>query len=247
MTATLILALALAHTPAEPPKSGCCGKCCCQPAKADPKPAEKVKEPEVKPAEPPGRMAEMAADRDVFHFLLTNHKDITRTVKNRDDGVETVTESDKKDVVAKIQEHAAAMHRRVKGGNGIRLRDPLFAEIFKHSDKIEMTVEKTEKGVKVTETSKDKEVVKLIQAHAEVVSKFVKDGFAEAHKNHPVPAKEEKKKARNDYRNPEESNRGNRHRRRRFLGRVVRVADVGAAQDGREHLNVRVVQAAVAA
>lgn len=132
-------------------------------------------------------MADMAADRDVFHYLLTNHKDVTRTVKHRDDGVETVTESDKKEVAAKIQEHAAAMHKRVKDGNGIRLRDPLFAEIFKRYEKIEMTVEKTEKGVKVTETSKDKEVVNLIQAHAEVVSKFVKDGFDEAHKNHPVP------------------------------------------------------------
>ncbi len=29
----------------------------------------------------------------------------------------------------------------------------------------------------------------MIQAHAEVVSKFVKDGFDEAHKNHPVPTK----------------------------------------------------------
>ena len=196
---SLVAAFALAGPPADPPKPGCCGRCCCQATKAEPKPADKEKkaEPEAKPSDPPargpGRSNDMAADRDVFHFLLTNHKDITRAVKNRDDGVETVTESDKKDVAAKIQEHAVAMHKRVKDGNGIRLRDPLFAEIFKHYDKVEMTVEKTEKGVKVTETSKDKEVVKLIQAHAEVVSKFVKDGFDEAHKNHPVPAKDEKK------------------------------------------------------
>jgi hypothetical protein len=203
MTPVLALALALTTPPADPPKPGCCGGCCCRPAaKAAPKPADQEKKaaPEAKPADPPargpGRMADMAADRDVFHFLLENHKDITRTVKNRDDGVETVTESGKKEVAAKIQEHAAAMHKRVKDGNGIRLRDPLFAEIFKHYDKVEMTVEKTDKGVKVTETSKDKEVVKLIQAHAEVVSKFVKDGFDEAHKNHPVPAKEEKKEGK---------------------------------------------------
>ena len=76
------------------------------------------------------------------------------------------------------------MHRRAKDGNGIRPRDPLFAEIFKHYDQLEMTAEK---GVKVTEKSKDKEEVKLIQAHAEVVSKFVKAGFDEAHKSHSVP------------------------------------------------------------
>jgi intracellular sulfur oxidation DsrE/DsrF family protein len=51
-----------------------------------------------------------------------------------------------------------------------------------------MKVEDTEKGVKVRETSKDRYTVKLIQAHAEVVSKFVAHGFDEAHKNHPVPA-----------------------------------------------------------
>ncbi len=158
----------------------------------------------------------MAADRDVFHFLLEHHKDITRTVKNRDDGVETVTESDKKDVAAKIQEHTAAMHKRVKDGNGIRLRDPLFAEIFKHYDKIEMTVEKTEKGVKITETSKDKDVAKLIQAHAEVVSKFVKDGFDEAHKNTPCRPKPTRRTRRNEYPDPKEASRGNLPHRRRI-------------------------------
>lgn len=196
MTPLLALTLALVTPAADLPKPGCCGGCCRQPAKAEPKPADKEKkaEPEAKPAQPGrGRATDMAADRDVFHYLLTNHKDITRTVKSRDDGVETVTESDKKEVAAKIQEHAAAMHQRVKDGNGIRLRDPLFAEIFKHHDKVVMTVEKTAKGVKVTETSTDKQVVKLIQAHAEVVSKFVRDGFGEAHKTHPVPATGDKK------------------------------------------------------
>ncbi|MEO2092184.1 MAG: hypothetical protein ABGY75_22235 [Gemmataceae bacterium] len=194
MTPLLALAVALVTPAADPPKpGGCCDRCCCQATKADPKPADKEKKAE--PAAQPGRgrATDMAADRDVFHYLLTNHADIKRTVKNRDDGVETVTESDKKEVAAKIQGHAAAMHRRVKDGNGIRLRDPLFAEIFKHYDKVVMTVEKTEKGVKVTETSTDQEVVKLIQAHAEVVSKFVRDGFDEAHKTHPVPAKGDKK------------------------------------------------------
>lgn len=204
MTPVISLALALALTTppaAEPPDAGgCCGKCCCHAAKGEPaaqaEPAPAA-DPEPQPGPPPGRGpgrgGAMAADRDVFHYLLTNHESITRTVKNLKNGVETVTESDKKEVVVKIQEHAAAMHKRVKAGSGIRLHDPLFAEIFKHYDKIDMAVEKTERGVKVTETSKDPEVVKLIQAHAEVVSKFVKGGFDEAHKDHPVPKKDDKK------------------------------------------------------
>lgn len=134
-----------------------------------------------------GPDAKLKADQDVFHFLLENHKDIKRTVKLLDNGVETLTESDKPEIATKIQEHVEAMHQRVKDGRGLRYWDELFAEIFKHYDKIKMTVEKTKKGVLVKETSEDKYVVKLIQAHAEVVSQFVASGFNEARKNHEVP------------------------------------------------------------
>ncbi len=138
--------------------------------------------------------AAFVADREVFHYLLEHRKDIRRTVKETKDGVETVTESDKAEVATKIREHAAAMHQRVKDGKGIHYRDPLFAEIFRHYDKITMKVEKTEKGVKVTETSDDPYVAKLIQAHAAVVSKFIENGHDEVHKNHTLPGKPEPKK-----------------------------------------------------
>jgi hypothetical protein len=39
----------------------------------------------------------------------------------------------------------------------------------------------------VIETSNDSHVAKLIQAHAEVVSKFIENGPAEVRRNHPVP------------------------------------------------------------
>lgn len=149
-------------------------------------------------AQPPGKGmgkdANFAADRDVFQYLLENRKDIKRTVTDTKTGVETRTESDKPEVAKKIQEHVTAMHARLKDGKGIRYRDPLFAEVFKHYDKIVMKVEKTEKGVKVTETSDDPYVAKLIQAHARVVTKFIENGFDEVHKDHPLPKKAEAKK-----------------------------------------------------
>jgi hypothetical protein len=149
-------------------------------------------------AQPPGKGkgkgAAFTADCDVFHFLLDHRADIKRTVKDLDNGVETVTESDKPDVAKKIREHVAAMHQRVKDGKGIHLRDPLFAEVFRHSDKIRMTVVKTDKGVKVTETSDDPYVAKLIQAHTAVVTKFIENGHGEARKNHPLPEKSDLKK-----------------------------------------------------
>jgi len=108
--------------------------------------------------------------------------------------VESLTESDKPAVAKKIQEHVPAMYERLKSGNGVRYWDPLFAEAFKHGKKMKMVIEKTAKGVKVVETSDDDAVVKVIQAHADVVSKFVEKGFDEAHKKHPVPDKGKEKK-----------------------------------------------------
>ncbi|WP_237226798.1 DsrE family protein [Rubinisphaera sp. JC750] len=134
-----------------------------------------------------GRDAQHAADRDVFHFLLEHHEQIRRKVTNRPDGVETVTESDNPDVTAKIQEHVGQMARRVHDGDPIRMRDPLFAELFRHADEIKINYEKTKQGVKVTETSTNPRVVQLIQAHAVVVSDFVERGFGEASKQHEVP------------------------------------------------------------
>lgn len=135
-----------------------------------------------------GRQDEQfVGDRDTFHFLLANHDKITRTVKMKKDGVVTVTESDDADVARRIQEHVEAMHARVTQNNPIRRRDPLFDALFAHAEHIEMKVKKTDNGVKVIETSDDPYTVKLIQAHAQVVSLFVEKGFLEAPKNHDVP------------------------------------------------------------
>lgn len=137
-----------------------------------------------------GPDAQFAEDREVFHFLLEHHEQIRRKVTNRPDGVETLTESDNPEIAASIQEHVAQMAKRVHEGNPIRMRDPLFAELFRHADQIKIDYEKTSKGIKVTETSDNPDVVRLIQAHAEVVSGFVKRGFEEASQRHEVPGEE---------------------------------------------------------
>lgn len=134
-----------------------------------------------------GPDAAMRGDQEVFHSLLQQHKLIRREVKNLDNGVMSITESDDAAVASLIQDHVAAMHERVKTGRGLRFWDDLFAAVFKNHDRIRMVVENTEHGVKVTETSDDPYTVRLIQAHAEVVSRFVKLGFDEAHENHAAP------------------------------------------------------------
>jgi hypothetical protein len=123
----------------------------------------------------------------MFHFLLDNRQAIRRTVNKIDGGVETVTESDDPKIAATIQEHVASMKQRVEQGRPIHLRDPLFAAVFANAGTISLKYEKTDKGVRVVETSTDPHVGRLIQAHAEVVNLFIAHGRSEAQKNHAVP------------------------------------------------------------
>jgi hypothetical protein len=142
------------------------------------------------PGGPGGPDERFAQDRNDFHYLLEHHTEIRRTVTNRPDGVQTLTESDNPEVAAKIQEHVDSMHDRIKNRLPIHMRDPLFAAVFGHADKIKMQWEATDKGVRVVETSDDPYVARLIQAHAQVVNLFVKNGFGEPHKNHAVPPRD---------------------------------------------------------
>ena len=130
-------------------------------------------------------------DRKWFHFLLDNRDKIRRTITRTEKGVDAVTESDDPEVAAGIQMHVAAMHARVTEGRGIHMRDPLFREMFRHTDKISMKITDTDKGVRVVETSDDPYVASLIQAHADVVSQFIENGHAEVRKNHAVPPRSE--------------------------------------------------------
>ncbi|MGH9832376.1 MAG: hypothetical protein ACREBD_33985 [Blastocatellia bacterium] len=140
-----------------------------------------------------GRMGRMGMggnqmeDMKTIHALFANHQKINRTVKNIEKGVETITESDDPKVRAMIAEHAWAMKKRLENKQPIRHWDPLFAELFKHADKIDMQIVNTAKGVKVIETSDDAWVVKLIQSHAAGVSEFVKEGPSSMPKGHPLP------------------------------------------------------------
>jgi hypothetical protein len=133
-------------------------------------------------SDPEGR-----ADMQVFRFLLDHRAEIRRTVREVAGGVETVTESDNPEIAARIQEHVAAMYRRLKESRPIHSRDPLFAELFRHADKITMKSEKTRGGLRVTETSRDPYVTRLIRSHADVVTAFLKNGHPEMMKSHPLP------------------------------------------------------------
>lgn len=127
------------------------------------------------------------ADMRTIHELFDRHRQIRRSVTSIERGVETLTESDDPATRALIVEHAEAMRRRLAERRPIRMWDPLFAALFRHADKIRMEVTPTARGVKIVETSTDPYVVSLIQAHAEGVSEFVREGVSVMHKSHDLP------------------------------------------------------------
>ena len=128
-------------------------------------------------------------DMATIHSLFDGRQNIVRRFKEVPGGIESWTESNDPQLIAQIQTHLASMRERFEKRQPLHQRDPLFAEIFEHADRIDLKVENTAKGVHVVETSGDPYVAELIRAHARVIDAFIKEGHSEAMKNHAVPAK----------------------------------------------------------
>ena len=122
--------------------------------------------------------------------MLAQHEKIQRSVKEIDDGIVADTTSQDPEVAAMIRKHVAEMKTRLDKGQPTRMWDPLFAALDEHHDEIAMSIVEIEGGVRVTETSKNPEVVALIRQHAHKgVSEFAAQGFERAHKASPLPEK----------------------------------------------------------
>ncbi len=131
----------------------------------------------------------MQEARDSIHYLLEHHQQIERKVEMLKKGVVTVTTSENPEIAETIRHHVRQMEQRLESGHGMRHWDPLFVELFKHADEIEMKIVDVPGGVRVRETSDNPRVADLIRAHAaQGVSEFVERGFDRAHEASPLPA-----------------------------------------------------------
>lgn len=135
-----------------------------------------------------GMGPEMMEDMRPIREMLMNHEQIERRLEDISGGVKTWTTSDDPEIASAIQTHVRQMKERMEEGKPIRQMDPLFRELFKHADKIEMQIEDLEDGVLVVETSADPQVVKLIRQHAHrAVSEFAEHGMQRAMQPTPLP------------------------------------------------------------
>lgn len=130
----------------------------------------------------------MMRDMRIIHDLLVNHEEILRQVEDIPGGIRSRTTSDNAEIADLIRTHVRQMRRRIERGDPIRQMDPVFREIFDHHDEIEMALEDVNGGVRVIETSADRQVTLLIRQHARrAVSEFIASGMDRAMRPTPLP------------------------------------------------------------
>lgn len=136
-----------------------------------------------------GQRGGFRPDMTTIHAMFAASDKIQRTVKNLSDGAEATTESDDEKVADFIQEHVPAMERRVLESNPLppMTFHPIFVNLIKHSKDYTLKFEDTERGVKVIYKANDPFVIMLVQEHAQLVSRFLKNGMREIHKPYTLP------------------------------------------------------------
>ncbi len=121
--------------------------------------------------------AAFQADMQLVHEMLAGHDKIKRSVENLPDGIRTVTESEDPQVAQALKAHVASMEQRLKDGRVFNLFSSTLPVLFDNKDKIKTSVQITEKGAAVTQSSADAKVVAALQAHAGEVSELARDGM----------------------------------------------------------------------
>ena len=118
-----------------------------------------------------------------MHAMFMRHPDITRSVTNLPDGIETLTESTDPDLTAAITGHVVKMVERIEDGRDpmVPIQSPTLQILFERGDSITTEMTPTENGIRVTQTSTDPDVVAALQTHAAEVSDLAARGMAAVH------------------------------------------------------------------
>lgn len=116
--------------------------------------------------------------------LFRRHPQIKRDVTLLFNGVQTTTESDNPDVRTAIVRHVSMMVGRLESGQNpeVIIQSPTLDALFAVAENIETQITPTAMGVRVTQTSRDAETVRLLQQHAGEVSEMATQGMHAVHR-----------------------------------------------------------------
>ena len=116
-------------------------------------------------------------------IMFRNFETITREVTNLPNGIRTVTRSSDDDVMANLVSHVVGMIDRVENGDDpqIRIQSPTLDIFFTRGSEIESTIDVTDDGIVVIQTSENPEIVTALQTHAGEVSAMADRGMQAVH------------------------------------------------------------------
>ncbi len=124
-----------------------------------------------------GMMNVSQHDMSVYMEMFNRHTEIRRNVELLSNGIRTTTESDDPAIAALLQEHVPRMWSHVDSGSEVRCMSDSLPTLFRSASKYRRTLQLTSKGVVVTETTGDPEVLVALHKHADEVSGFVREGM----------------------------------------------------------------------
>ena len=95
------------------------------------------------------------AEVEEMRAMFMRHPDITRSVTNLPDGIETLTESTDPDLTAAIVGHVVKMVERMEDGRDpmVPIQSPTLQILFERGDSITTKMMPTDTGIRVTQTS----------------------------------------------------------------------------------------------
>lgn len=121
----------------------------------------------------------MGGDMRTIHQLFANHNLIDRKVEEIPGGIRAITESENPQIAALIKTHVAKMYQRMDNNQGIpmMMMSSTLPTMAENSDRYNRELKITSKGIVVTETSNDPDMISVIRDHAQEINQFVKEGM----------------------------------------------------------------------
>jgi hypothetical protein len=136
-----------------------------------------------------GKDAEHQAHQADIQSLLAQHTQLSRQVELLSNGFSAITTSDNPELVTILQRHVFDMKTRFAKGRAIRSWDAVYALLFAYRDQIEVTYEQLDNGVSSVVTTDQADLVEVLHAHAQAVSRFVQQGKEAAAESYPLSTK----------------------------------------------------------
>ncbi|PRY88230.1 hypothetical protein [Donghicola tyrosinivorans] len=133
----------------------------------------------------PGLRGENATEAESAELavMFNNFQTLSREVKNLPNGIRTVTRSSDPAVMEALVSHVVGMIGRVEAKDDpkIFIQSPTLDIFFDRAEEIDSTIDVTDEGIVVTQTSDDPELVEAMHVHAAEVSAMAERGMQAVH------------------------------------------------------------------